>query len=117
MSDRQAPFDELPPWGAAAETNGAHEPAAYLPPPLASLHRDRSWEKAQRTGAYCQISYRKIPTAIRDEIRRIAQDEHYVRADDVARIFLEYALDAYQAGKIEISPVLVKGKLTLFPAE
>lgn len=115
MNDRQNPFEDLAPWDETSDNDDRErEPAAYLPPPLASLNRNRTWEKQQRTGDYCQVSYRKIPAHIRDQMREIAQAQ-YVRIDDVARLFLTYALDAYEAGNIEIKPVLEQGRLTLFP--
>ena len=113
MTDRQDPFADLTPWGQGS-TTGEGEPAAILPPPPSQAMRNRRWEKQQRSDGYCQVSYRKVPTDLRDAIREIAQ-EHYLRVDDIGRLFLEYALAAYQAGEIELNPVIERGRLTLFP--
>jgi hypothetical protein len=75
--------------------------------------RDRSWEKRQRSGEYCQASYRHVPREVRDRITEIAQ-ELYVSADEVGRAFLEYALEAFEAGELVLDPVLHEGKLVLF---
>lgn len=75
--------------------------------------RNRSWEKAQRTGDLVQVSYRKIPTFLRDKIKAIAE-EKLVTADEVARAFLERGLEAYEAGDFELTPTLKTGRYTLF---
>lgn len=92
------------------------EPAAFLPGPPSSANRDRGWEKEQRSGGYCQVGYRHVPVEVRDRVKELAGSV-YVSADEVGRLFLEYALAAYDRGEIVVNPVLQAGKLTLFPGE
>lgn len=65
--------------------------------------RDRTWEREQRTDTeLCQVAYRGIPRSVRDRIKGIAQT-HQVTADKIARLLLEYALEQYSAGRVEIN--------------
>jgi hypothetical protein len=89
-------------------------PSAHIPPPE-DRTRDRSWERAQRQAAgYKTVTYRRIPEELRDEIKETAS-RNLVTVDDIARVFLEYALEAYQEGRLKIKPTLLTGKYTLFP--
>ena len=94
--------------------DGRREVAAMLPPPPSKAKRNREWERAQRAGEFVQITYRRIPRAVRDQITETAKAQR-VTTDEVARAFLEYALRAYQAGDLELSPSLRTGRFTLFP--
>ncbi len=90
------------------------EPAAILPPPPSSASRNRAWEKAQRSDGYCHVGYRHVPVHIRDRLNAIAHN-FFIPANEVGRLFLEHALQQYDAGLIQVEPVLYAGKLTLFP--
>lgn len=70
--------------------------------------RDRSWEKENRS-----MLFRGVPPKITASIKEIAGDLQ-VRADDVARAFLEFGLLCYQRGEIHFKPVFDQ-RLTLFP--
>lgn len=93
---------------------GSREPAAMLPPAPSTASRDRGWEKEKRSDGFCQVGYRHVPVAVRDRIRAAAAGL-YVSADEVGRLFLEFALDAFERGEIAVVPTLEGGKLTLFP--
>lgn len=113
---RRNPFDDDGRRGTEDRRETRSEPAAHLPPPPSTANRDRGWEKEKRSDGYCQVGYRHVPVEVRDRVREIAGGL-YVSADEVGRLFLEFALDAYARGEIVIAPVLEAGKLTLFPAK
>jgi hypothetical protein len=71
--------------------------------------RDRSWERQNRS-----FLVRGVPPALTMAVKEIAVTLN-VRADDVARAFLEYGLFCYQRGEIKLMPVLSNQRLTLFP--
>jgi hypothetical protein len=71
--------------------------------------RDRSWERQNRS-----FLVRGVPPALTEQIKDIAVTLK-VRADDVARAFLEYGLLCYQRGEIKLTPVFSNQRLTLFP--
>jgi hypothetical protein len=73
--------------------------------------RDRSWERQAENRP---MLFRRIPPGLRDAIKEIAYTLQ-VRVDDVARAFLEFGLLCYQKGEIQIQPILIEGRLTLFP--
>ena len=77
--------------------------------------RDRSWENAQR-GKGIVVTYRGIPSELQARVKEIAS-EHGVPIGQLARRFLEYAVDAYENGDLELSPVEVVTKATLYPGE
>lgn len=95
--------------------NGRRDPYAGLDETLGDLlgaqraavgkrkdKHDRSWEREQRAAAeVCQVSYRQMPRTVRDRIKAIAQ-VHKVTTDQVARRLLEYALERYDAGELQI---------------
>jgi len=83
---------------------------AHAPP-----KRDRGWESEQR-GKGVVVTYRGIPAELQARVKEIAK-EHGVPIGELARRFLEYALDAYDAGDLELSPVEVVKKSTLYPGE
>ena len=88
------------------------EPALDIPGPRRS--RDRGWEERQRQRGV--VTYRGVPNELRDAVNEIAQEQH-VSASDVARLLLEAGLAVYQRGEIPLDPVLVRGKLCLFPED
>ncbi|RPI64502.1 MAG: hypothetical protein EHM48_00695 [Planctomycetaceae bacterium] len=90
-----------------------NEPAAFLPPPPSRAKRNRNWEASQRSGDFVQVSYRHLPRDLRDAVTDIAQTR-CVTSDEVARAFLEFALQAYQDGRLTLMPKLKTGRLTLF---
>lgn len=74
--------------------------------------RNRGWEaKAENR----PVVFRRIPPGLRAAVLAVA-GELGVRADDVARAFLEYGLLCYERGQLKIQPILSAGRLTLFPA-
>ncbi len=99
-----------------SQAAAAYEPAAYVPPAPSKAKRpdQRAWMAADRERGFVAISYRHIPAELRDEISRIAQQELHVTTDEVARAFLEYALEAYRNGEMKLNPQLVPGRFTLF---
>jgi hypothetical protein len=90
-------------------------PEVQIPGPPSRAKRDRSWERKQRR-KFGQVTYRGVPTEIRDRITEIAGGLH-VTTGDVARCFLEFAISAHEAGELELRPVLEHGKFTLYPSE
>jgi hypothetical protein len=103
-----------PNWGDTTEVEPPAPPMAT--PVIEQLRvaekksRDRSWEKANRS-----MLIRGLPGRLHQAIKEIASILQ-VRADDVARAFLEYGLLCYQRGEIHITPVLSDQHLTLFPS-
>lgn len=89
-------------------------PPAYIPGPEPKSPYSREWERIQRAGSIKAVTYRHIPEELRDRLKEIAE-QHLVRVDDEARAFLEYALGAFQAGELQLNPILKTGKFTLFP--
>jgi len=76
--------------------------------------RDRSWETEQRRKGF--VSYRGVPPELQEELKAIAA-EHGVTVGDIARRFLEYGRDAYESGALELEPVLVSKRFSLYPPE
>jgi hypothetical protein len=74
--------------------------------------RDRKWEKQPENRP---MLFRGIPPGLRSAIKEIAISLN-VRVDDVARAFLEFGLQCYRKGEIQVQPVLSDGQRTLFPA-
>lgn len=104
--------DDSPTWGSPA----AAEPQAPAAVPVIeqlrvaeARQRDRSWEKSNRS-----MLIRGLPVKLCQSIKGIALALQ-VRADDVARAFLEYSLLCYQRGEIHVTPVLYEQRRTLFP--
>ncbi len=83
-------------------------------PPKAAPKRNREWEARQQASGHGVIAFRNVPAELRDDIKAIAQAQG-VRVGEVARLFLEYGLDAYAAGRISLNPKLKQGRLTLYP--
>ena len=85
-------------------------PEAHIPPPSGKEGRDRSWDRKHN---FMVVSYRGIPKQLHQEITKIAAEQE-VPVGEVARALLEYALRAYQEGRLELNPAPRSGKLTLF---
>lgn len=74
---------------------------------------DREWEARQRKRGVV-ATYRGIPPELQERIKEIAH-EHQVKIGDVARRFLEYAVQAYDAGDLELKAVVVSTTKSLYP--
>ncbi len=73
--------------------------------------RSRDWERSKRENA---VSYRGVPPEVQTGIKTVAA-ELEVNAEEVARAFLEFSLNAFRNEEIQIQPH-PKGRLmTLFP--
>lgn len=77
--------------------------------------RDRSWEAEQRKQPGVK-TYRGVPDALHANLLTIAR-ELQVRVGEVARAFLEYALEAYETGDLVLHPEPRGKRNTLFPDE
>jgi len=77
--------------------------------------RDRSWEAEQRDRGIV-ATYRGIPPDVQARIKAIAC-EHQVNIGDVARRFLEHGIAAYESGDLDLEPVTVSTKKSLYPDE
>jgi len=75
--------------------------------------RDRGWEKEQRARGVV-VTYRGIPAELQARVKEIAK-ENGVPIGELARSFLEYALAAYESGDLELAPVEIVKKRTLYP--
>lgn len=75
--------------------------------------RKREWERDQRASGHV-VTYRGIPRALQERIKEIAE-AHRVKVGDVARRFLEHALDAFEAGELELTPGVVGRRYSLYP--
>lgn len=75
--------------------------------------RRRRWEEEQRAQ---MVTYRGIPPELREGLKRVAA-ELGITVSEVARLFLEYGLEAYQTGALEIELATVETKKTAFPGE
>lgn len=90
---RRSPFEE---------TKKQIDSLAYRPDAVSTAKRDRSWERRQRADAETtQVAYRGIPRDLNASMKEIAA-AHGMNVSQVARLFLEYALDEYEAGALEI---------------
>jgi hypothetical protein len=89
-------------------------PQAFIPGPESKAERNREWEAAQRKlPGKVTVTYRRIPETIREAIKAAAQ-EHYVSADEIARLVFEHGVAALERGEIKIKPRLIDGKLRIF---
>ena len=96
-------------------TSQGSEPLEVLARRPSQAKRNRAWEDEQRRKVGV-ATYRGIPKSLNQHIKRVA-DELGVPVGDVARAFLEYSLENYQAGNLKLAPVLVPGRFTLYPPE
>lgn len=77
--------------------------------------RDRSWDMEQLAKGNIH-TYRGIPEQLHQEIKALA-GEMDVAVGDMTRALLEYGLEAYRAGDLQLVPVVVETKKTLHPEE
>jgi len=73
--------------------------------------RGRNWDEAHQTEIH---TYRGIPEQLHREIKGVA-GEIDVTVGDVVRTLLEYGLEAYHAGDLQLAPVVVETKKSLHP--
>lgn len=64
-------------------------------------------------GWHSVVSYRGIPVEVQDAIRQVAEDR-FVPVGEVAVIFIQFGLRAFQSGKLRLQPVPKAFDLTLF---
>lgn len=106
-----------PGWDAQSPSPGEQPPLEAIPVVeqlrvAEKKSRDRKWERQPENRA---MLFRGIPPGLRTAIKEIAISLN-VRVDDVARAFLEFGLQCYRKGEIQVQPVLSDGQRTLFPA-
>ena len=109
MSGRRNPFGEV-----SDETVPARPPDIFESLPVAEQRqRNRGWEKKNQDQ---KVVYRGVDPKAALRVREIA-DELKVPAGEVARAFLEFGLDAYSRGDLDLDPRLNPERLrmTLFP--
>lgn len=109
------PFAALSePEPAVPEPDVPAEPVLAIPSVLvrkpSQAKRNRRWEQEHPVTAV-----RGLPPVLVEELRRVAA-QLGVSKDEVIRAFLEYGLQAYRNGSMNLNPELKVGKLTLFPA-
>jgi hypothetical protein len=75
--------------------------------------RDRSWEEGARK-AQGQVTYRGVPSNLHMQVKALAASLD-VNVGEVVRAFLEYGLQAYQAGQLPLRPAVVQTKKSLYP--
>jgi hypothetical protein len=108
------PFEELI---GEQEREIPEEPVEAIPKALkhkpSQAKRNRSWERLQRDRGIV-VTYRGIPSELHESVKDLA-DELWVNVGDVVRAFLEYSLEAYESGDLELEPQFKIGKMTLYP--
>lgn len=92
-------------------TSVAQEPIEMLAHRPSRAKRDRSWEKTHPL-----VAYRGVPRELNDQIVAIAQHNR-VPTGEVARLFLEAGLKLHLSGQLNLTPMPVEGRCTLFPGE
>ena len=75
--------------------------------------RNRNWEKANNN---LRATYRGVPEALIENIKEIAANLQ-VNTGDVARAFLEFGINCFEEGEIQLNPKLKAQRMTLFPKE
>ena len=111
MSGRRSPFG-VPP----ERTSPASPPDIFESLPVAApRERDRSWERKHQDK---KAVYRGVDPKAALRVREIAGDLN-VPTGEVARALLEYGLDAYSHGEMDLTPRPNPARLrmTLFPSE
>jgi len=114
MTRRNVFEDELPESNPLTGSAGAVPGLlSHLPPPERKKKRTRRWEGANRSK-----HYRGVPADLRTAIREIAETLS-VPADEVARAFIEYAINCIDVGTLRldgrINPRPHAQKMTLYP--
>lgn len=110
MSDRRNPFEKLP-----NETTPASPPDIFESLPVAEpRQRDRVWEKKHQDQ---KVVYRGVDPKAALRVREIAAELN-VPTGEVARVLLEYGLDAYSRGDLNLAPRPNPARLrmTLYPS-
>jgi hypothetical protein len=110
MSDRRNPFGDIP----ASESAPATPPDLYESLPVATpRRRKRDWEREHQNE---KVVYRGVDPQAALQVRQLAE-ELCVPIGEVARSLLEYGLDAYSHGKLNLDPRPNPERLrmTLFP--
>jgi len=111
MSDRRNPFGKIP-----DESIPTNLPDIFESLPVAEpRRRDRVWEKRHLNK---KAVYRGVDPKAALRVRGIA-DELNVPTGEVARALLEYGLDAYSRGDLNLAPRPNPARLrmTLFPSK
>lgn len=104
-----------------ADAAAAKEPAEALARRPRQYKKGRGWERAARQQRG-QVTYRDIPTTLNDALKGIAV-YHHLPVGEIARLFLEYGLTSYRAGRLqvpELTTVYGVGtavRVTIFPDE
>lgn len=111
MSDRRNPF------GAPPEQISPARPLDIFEslPVAAPRERDRAWERKHQNR---KAVYRGVDPKAALQVKQIAADLQ-VPAGEVARALLEYGLDAYSRGDLNLAPRPNPARLrmTLFPSD
>ena len=107
-------------WGSAVSPPADNEPqfesSRLLPRPVLDTlpvaearKRQRNWERRNRG-----VTYRGISRQLLIQLQEVAGGLNVI-TDDVARVFLEYGLSAYQDGKLILNPRPKGIRMTLYP--
>jgi hypothetical protein len=110
MSDRRNPFGDIP----VNESAPATPPDIYESLPMAApRRRKRDWERAHQNE---KVVYRGVDPQAALQVRQLAEELH-VPMGEAARALLEYGLDAYSRGNLNLAPRPNPERLrmTLFP--
>ena len=110
MGDRRNPFGNI----AVNESVPATPPDIYESLPMAApRQRKRDWERAHQNE---KVVYRGVDPQAALQVRQLAEELH-VPVGEVARALLEYGLDAYSRGNLNLAPRPNPERLrmTLFP--
>ncbi len=111
MSDRRNPFGVSP-----EQTSPASPPDIFESLPVAApRERDRAWERKYQNR---KVVYRGVDPKAALRVRQIADDLN-VPTGEVARALLEYGLNAYSRGDLDLAPCPNPARLrmTLFPSK
>lgn len=111
MSKRRNPFGEV-----IEQSTPASPPDIFESLPVAQIRqRDRSWERRHQNK---KAVYRGVDPKAALRVREIA-DELNVPTGEVARALLEYGLDAYSHGDMDLTPHPNPARLrmTLYPSD
>lgn len=109
MSKRRNPFGEV-----VEQSTPASPPDIFESLPVAEVRqRDRAWERRHLNK---KVVYRGVDPKAALRVREIANELH-VPTGEVARALLEYGLEAYSRGDMDLSPRPNPARLrmTLFP--
>ncbi|MBC7251739.1 MAG: hypothetical protein H5T62_15865 [Anaerolineae bacterium] len=96
------------------EQINSDEPLEVLTRRPSKAKRNREWERRQREERGL-VAYRGIPRELQEELKQIAQDLG-VTVGEIARVFLEYALEKCKSGELVLGVKPVASKYTLYIA-